>query len=382
MPVERRLGRDSQGVGMWNEITERFGESIELVMARIAKSRFSAQNRIEFYRTLVLLYRNNSSVLDGLQDIAANYSEDGKKRFNPIAMVARDCAQSVENGEKLSVQLQYWAPEQEVQLIAAGELAGSLAEGLRRGVEAVQQSENIRKALSHLLYPLLLLGGIGYLLNQVSTTIVPQMVKMGSPETWTAEGRILKSIAEIVTTLGHTGAIVGAATILAIVVTFPYFVGPIRVFFDRWPPWSFYRDIKGSDFLLQVTMLQNSNTSLELALEQVRDMASPWMQERIEAVSLGVANGLNFGDALDRTGYGFPNPAAIRYLRTIAGKDGSKRNIEQFARDWNTATLERIDRYVNRTVSVGIFVFYGIVYLIWAGMNGVMDSMLGAMPGM
>ena len=365
-----------------NEITERVKESAERVMARIAKSRFNAQNRIEFYRTLTLLYRNNSSLLDALLDIAANYSEDGKKRFNPIAMVAKDCAQSVENGEKLSAQLQYWVPEQEVQLITAGELAGALQEGLRRGVEAVQQSENIRKTMSHLLYPLLLIGGIGYLLNQVSTTIVPQMEKMGSPETWTTEGRILKVVADIVTTLGYPGAIAVMAIVAGIVATFPYFRGPVRVLLDRWPPWSFYRDIKGSDFLLQITMLQNSSTSLELALEQVSEMSSPWMQERVDAVSLGVANGLNFGEALERTGYGFPNPAAIRYLRTIAGKDGSKRNIEQFARDWNTATLERIDRHVGRAVSVGILVFYGIVYLIWVGMNGVMDSMLGAMPGM
>lgn len=365
-----------------NEIAERFWEYLEHIMAVFAKARFNSRARIEFYRTLTLLYRNNSSVLDALHDIAANYSEDGKKRFNPIAMVARECAQVVENGEKISTQLQHWAPEQEVQLVAAGELAGSLPEGLRRAVEAAQQSESIRKTMQQLVYPVMLIGGIGYLLNQVSTTIVPQMEKMGSADTWTTEGRILKIVADVVITMGYTGAIAAAAVVVAIVATFPYFRGPLRVVLDRWPPWSIYRDIKGSDFLLQVTMLQNSSTSLEQALEQVGDMSSPWMRERVEAVGLGVANGLNFGEALEKTGYGFPNPSAIRYLRTIAGKDGSKRNIEQFARDWNTATLERIERYVSRMVNVGIMVFYGMVYLIWAGMNGVMDSMLGSMPGM
>jgi type II secretory pathway component PulF len=366
----------------WIEIQERASDLFLNFMSYFVRFRFSNSLRIEFYRTLVLLYRNNSSLLESLVDIAANYSDDGKKRFNPVAMAAKECAAAVENGDKLSSRLVNWVPEQEYQLIAAGELSGSLPDGLRRAIESVQQSEKIHKAVSKLGYPMMLMGGIGYLLKQVSTTIVPQMEKMGSPDTWTLEGRVLKILAEIVLTFGYTGTIAIIVLAVASILTLPYFTGPIRIFLDRLPPWSFYKAIKGSDFLLRVTMLQGSSTSLELALRKIGEMSSPWLRERAEAVELGVKNGLSFGHALQQSGYDFPNREAIRYLMTISGKDGSKRNIEQFARDWNDATLERVDKFVNRSVDVGIIVFYGIVYLIWASMNGVMNNMLNSMPGM
>jgi type II secretory pathway component PulF len=297
-------------------------------------------------------------------------------------MAARECAAAVENGEKLSSKLVNWVPEQEYQIIAAGELSGNLPEGLRRAIESVQQSEKIQKAVSKLAYPIMLMGGIGYLLKQVSTTIVPQMEKMGKPDTWTIEGRILKVIAEVVLTFGYPGTIAIISILVVSVFTLPIFTGPIRVYLDRFPPWSFYKAIKGSDFLLRVTMLQNSSTSLELALQKIADMSSPWLRERAEAVGMGVKNGLSFGQALEESGYDFPNRDAIRYLRTISGKEGSKRNIEQFARDWNEATMEQVDRFVDRSVNIGIIVFYGIVYLIWASMNGVMNNMMNSMPGM
>ena len=335
-----------------------------------SKAMFTDGTRIKFYRAIILLYRNGLSPLEALNDIHGNFN--GK----PMGDVAFACLEAVEDGGKMSQVLKEWIPQEEVMLIAAGERSGQLVDGFSRAIEAVQHSMRVKKTVQGLVYPVMLIAGIGFLMNTVSTTIVPQILQMGNLEALPFESRILVLIGELSQAIGLVGVCVLAFTGFGVVVTLPYFTGPIRVWADKLPPWSIYQNIKGAQFLQGLVMLQGGGAGLEGALEHLEGDATPWLAERINAVLVAVRTGQNLGHALGDTGYDFPNREAVRYLKTIASKEGSGKNIEQFANDWTIETLENVDLMVKTLMMAGLMVFYGVIFLIFAGMNSITNNVM------
>lgn len=355
--------------------------SWEALMLEVARRRMNGRRRAEFYRMLALLYRNLGDIGIALRDIAGNYSDDGRRHWDPIALLASDCADVFAGGERLSRGLSEWIPEDEVLLIAASEEAGDLQDGLRRAGEAVGRAEQVRRSLQQLVYPAALLAGVGLLMQQVGSVVVPHLLRLAGERELTAAGMALKGLATLVNTAGPLGALAAVGVVVGMFASLPYVTGPLRLWLERVPPWSMYRDLVGASFLGQVTLLQGGGVRLEDALGNVAERARPWLAERVDGVLQGIRNGATLGDALHEAGHRFPSPAAIRFLRTISGNEGAAANIETFAQDWHRFTLERLDSLIAR-VSTGVVVgFYAVIFLVFIAMNDISNAVMSGMPG-
>src|SRR5690606_1735213 len=141
-------------------------------------------------------------------------------------------------------------------------------------------------------------------------------------EQWTGVGAHMAIMADYVNSwlIPTIGALL--AMIAVIVWTLPRWTGSARAIADRYPPWSIYRLTAGSGFMLAVSGMVKAGVPIPSILRLLQRGASPWFAERVSMTLFYVNNGLNLGDALYRTGFGFPDPETVKDLRAFAAFDG------------------------------------------------------------
>lgn len=353
---------------------------VTAVTAWWMQARFSVKDRTEFYETLTLLLDNGVLLNDAFVEMFNIYSDDGKKPKRIRAMVAQECLLGIGEGKALSAVLASWVSYDEFSLIEAGEQAGDLQSAFRKSIRVVEAKAQIGQAVATAtIYPGILGAQGAYLLQKVSTDLVPKLGRSTNPETWNPPAQLLKVIADFVTSYGGPAL---AAVLIALATAFaslPYLRGNIRYYLDKIPPWSIYRMMLGSPFMLNVGVLLGSGVKLNEALERMGRRANPWLKQRIDATLYGVNIGANLGQALYKAGYDFPDKRAVQYLRVISGRDGSEENIERFGDRWMDESVKRLKSLAGVLLGSAILLNGVLMLLVITGANGISDAMLSGM---
>jgi type II secretory pathway component PulF len=345
-------------------LRERYAGTAQLIeailrerYASIARSWYSKQfggkERIQFYESMVTLLENGVPVNEALQEVSNVYGDEGKQPFHPIALAGSTLSATVSNGKSLAWASQAWMPYQEVAIIAAGEKSGNLQQAFNDCVRTIEARQKILSLiLSSSLYPALLWSLMAYLLHVVATKMVPAMARRSDPESWTGIPSLLYSIANFVNNWGLVTLIGFVSFVVISIATLPYFCGPLRVRLERLPPWSIYKALHGSTFLLNIAVMLRSNVNQLEALEALEFKAKPWLRERLIAARYGVRMGKNFGVALKLAGHEFPDKQAVQFLCVLATRKGFSEAIHRFSNRWLDNSLKNVERY-----SRGLLVF-------------------------
>ncbi|RQR11273.1 secretion system protein F [Burkholderia stagnalis] len=346
---------------------------------RFIRYQFDAKARLDFYRVVSRLLRNGVLIHEILDDMYRVASEDGRRPRLPKAVILHECRMAIAEGRALSSALERWAGHQEASLIAAGEGSGNLADALDDAAHYVKSKKGVAGAVAQVVaYPSVLGGLICVLLNIVAEKLVPKFAMTSDPSTWEGSGRALYIMSELVNRYGVLiGALVLSTVVLA-VTTLGRFTGPVRVHLDKFPPWSIYRMLNGSSFLLNVSVLIAAGIKLADALESLTEHATPYLRERIEAVLYGVKMGSNFGAALRKAGYNFPDEEAIQFIEMIAGRDGFEAAMKEYAKDWLNDSVERVTAMASVIFNAFMLVITLLVSIIAMGIFSIEQTMSAA----
>jgi type II secretory pathway component PulF len=337
--------------------------------------------RIEIYEALSLLVENGVPLNDALQEMHKVMSDDGRKPRRPCAIVLNDCAKGVAEGQSLSMVLAKWISLEECSLIAAGEKAGRLVDdkdnlgAFSRAIKIITAKRQILgAALTAMVYPIALFLAIAGLLNMISVDLVPKLTKATNPETWEGAAALLYWISQSVIDYGKPTMamiIIGSVIVYA---SMPYLRGSIRFYFDKIPPWSIYRMLYGSTFLLNVAALLQAEIKLQDALALLANNSSPWLKERIDAAKYGVAIGGTLGQALLRAGYDFPDKRAVQYLVILSSRHGFETAINRFGDRWLDRSIRAIQVIAKVMLAGGVLLVGGLMLFILAGIGGIQDA--------
>lgn len=345
--------------------------------AWLAKSKFKPKHRIRFYEQLILLHKNGVPQIEALTEIYNIYSDEGKRPKRLRALVAQDCVLGLGIGKSLSSVLNRWVPFAEYSVIEAGEQSGLLTEAFERAITIIKAKSRISAAVGKAtIYPSILFVFAGILLQKVSTELVPKLGRSTNPETWDWSARTLKVLADFVTHYGVISVGILAVLIALIFATLGTWKGGLRYYLDKVPPWSIYRMLHGSTFLLNVGVLVGSGTKLNDALTRLAENANPWLKSRVEAASYGVNIGSNLGKALYQAGYDFPDKEAISFLRVITGRTGSEEAIERFGEQWLEESVKKLESTAFFMLTIATSINGMLMLLILLGANGISDAMI------
>lgn len=354
---------------------------LEAIDNFVFKLQFGAGARIELYESIAMLIENDVLLNDALKEMYWIASDEGRKPKSPRAIILYDCMMKVAEGKPLSEALEKWVDREECSLLAAGEKSGRLIDdgdgpgAFSQAIKVVTAKRDIKGAIAMAtVYPTVLGGLSVFLLNMVATQLVPKLAKTTNPETWEGAAALLYSIATFVT--GY-GALALGGFILFVGGVFgslPYLRGPIRYYLDKIPPWSIYRMLYGSTFLLNVSVLLQSGIKLQDALDLLADNANPWLKERIEAAKYGIGIGGNLGVALNKAGYDFPDKKAIQYLMILSSREGFEEAIARFGDRWLKESIRNIQSVAKVALACGVLLIGALMLIVVAGAGGIQDA--------
>lgn len=341
----------------------------------IVRLNFGSGARIEFYEALSLLLENGVQLNDALGELYNVASQDGKKPKAPLAVIYRHLIDGIRGGKRLSVLLRKYVNYEECSLIAGGEKSGDMKQAFEYAVRVITKKQEIVGAVAlATVYPTVLGGMAMFLVNMVATKLVPKFAKMSNPETWEGSAKIVYLMGEFVTHYGREALFVVVGLLVMLGFSFPYLRGPVRIYLDRLFPWSLYRMLYGSTFLLNVSVMIGSGVKMRDALEALAKNANPWLRERIEGALYGTGIGANLGVALKNSGFDFPDKRAVRYLEVLANQEGFEQAVARFGERWMDESVKQAKAIGKVALGVGIALVGALMLLIMSGANGITDA--------
>jgi len=345
-----------------------------------AKQGFNNEQRVRFYRKVSAMEENGvklQTIIDFLKVRA-----DKRSKTDALAIVLHHVQKGLREGYSLGACLRPFVPVTEIMVVQAGEDSGVLHKALLICVDIIIAGKKMRAVVQKaLIYPILLSIVLCTSLYIIGSKAMPNIILLVNPETLTGASKGLFILSQIMqTNIVYIlfSSLVGL--LLLIFYSFPRWRGRIRCSFDKIPPWSIYRLVIGSGWLLSLAALINSGVGILDALKQIKNTVSgrnQWLSERLETCIFALKKGLNLGEALTVSGHGFPDREVIDDLvvyeslpnfETVLSKMGTER-IEE--------VLEMVERQSMILNTGMIFCFACIGFWMLSGVLGIMNSMGG-----
>ncbi|WP_353980878.1 type II secretion system F family protein [Salinicola endophyticus] len=338
-----------------------------------AKVWIDARKRSDFYASLRLLLKNGVSLRDALTAMLSVYSAEGRHPWRPMALMTEDLLSRVaDEGLTLSRGVSSWAPPSEALALSAGEQGNDLSGALERCRELIRVQGTIKKTLlSAAVGPLLQLLGMGVAAYVFSTRLVPALLSRLDPSQLSLSNRLIRNGADVVANFWPLLLIGSVVSVLAILLSIPHWHGRSRLWVERIPPWSIYREVVGSSFLIDIAVLIGSGMQIRIALQRMSEFASPYLRERIDMTLDYVMTGSDLGKALHQSRLNFPSREGVEALRLLASLSGFEKTLGEFGRDWLERSVERVKRQA-AIFNFGMLILNATMIL---GMAGAMASM-------
>ncbi|MFA9352761.1 hypothetical protein V3G68_25130, partial [Escherichia coli] len=160
-----------------------------------------------------------------------------------------------------------WFSGEEAASLAVGMRAGSLLTALDSLIRLIRSLQSIRSVIAGAaLAPFGAVLALSGILTLLSVQLVPQFVKIIPPEKARGALAITYGLADFVTTAGPWVLAMLIAFFLLALWSLPRWTGRIRQFFDHLPPWSMYRLMQSSVFLLNLSTLIGARMTFQDAL--------------------------------------------------------------------------------------------------------------------
>ncbi|MCH8621970.1 type II secretion system F family protein [Undibacterium sp. TS12] len=352
------------------------------IYRRWARLQFGENSRLRLYRKVQKMLTNGLPLLKILEDLYRRASDNGKNKNEPLAIILGDCRRMVQNGHYFAEGLSEWIPDNEKMIILAGEQSGRLEVSLGAVIEVVQAGRKIRAViLAGISYPIAIMVLIIAYVYVFGTRVIPQFSRIVDPARWHGAARSLYLMSEFVQ---HWMIYLLIFLLMLAVLLFfsmPFWKGNLRIFFDRFAPYSIYRLIVGSGFLMAFSALQFSGVTVEKSLMRLSDMAKPWLRERLDGALLGVRSGLNCGEAFRNAGYGFPSKELVDDLCVYADYKGFAEALKLLAKEWMDDGVEAISiqmKVLNSFAIVSLAIVIGWLVTGFFGIQQEIQAMTRA----
>ncbi len=267
---------------------------------RYAQFVFKSNRKMRFriYRKLQGMLAMNEALSRALERLWYNASDMGRAPTKPSAMALQEWLRRDRAGDTLSEAMNGWIPSAELYMIRAGEESGQVANSLLAIMHVGDAAQRMRAAIiSAISYPLFmgaLLGGVFWLFG---VNLVANMRKAAPAKVMESMGSIA-AVSDFVMNYGIFMIVLVILIIVGVSASMPYWRGPTRVKFDRFPPYSWFRIWQGSAFLLGLSALLKAQVPLKRSVEILEEEGNPWLRERLRSAREEILRGRNLGEAL------------------------------------------------------------------------------------
>lgn len=346
----------------------------------LLKAQFGKNSRLRTYRKLARYHENGVQLQESLKQIISQETRDGKKPKAPIAFAAAEWLRRIENGSDFGDAIRGWVPSADVVIIDAGDKAGRIGDALHNACLITESNGRIRaEVLKATLYPVALLFGAFAFMAFFGLNVVPAFDEVYPKENWTGVGAQMAWMADFVQTglLPLIGFLIAMAVLLF--WSMPRWTGKVRVRLDKMPPYSIYRLMTGSSFLLSMAAMIGAGIHVPEGVRIMLRNSNPWLRERLSRVLFFIRDGYDLGDSLYRINMDFPDYEIVNDLRAYSKMKGFNEMLLQIGKQAIDDTVGKIAAQAAVMRNVGI-VFIGLVFMwIAVGLFSVQQQLMSAL---
>lgn len=308
-----------------------------------AKLLFSTGQRKKIYSKLSKLMKNGVPILQALDAIYGR-SKESKGEGDSSTIALKAWMESINNGASFSDSIADWVPEQEYLLILSGEDSGQLESSLMVAIEVMESLKKIKGAvLSGVLYPFILVSIAVAIAYMFGTKLYPAFLRLASEDKWDGIAVYAFKFSHFINDWLFILIAAVAAVIAIIVWSLPRWDTSLRIKADRMLPYSLYRIVIGSTWLISLSAMIGAGKRVQDALISTERRASPWLKTRIRACRIKMGQGYNMGEALTEAGHDFPDKEIVEDLGIYASISGLDEALEILGRESSTETIDRVN---------------------------------------
>lgn len=338
------------------------------------KMSLGAKKRERLYRKLAQLMHNGVSLDRSLAQL--HYLESKGKRENVKAKVYRRWRNSLNNGVNFGACISPYVPPSEAMLIETGSESGFLESALLNAANAVGQQKRVKNAIiSSATYPVILILMLMAALTMTSYKIIPAFEEVLPSSQWQGMPR---TVAHLCAAIRENGLVIILSVIAVFVIigwSMPRWTGHTRKWVEKIVPWNIYRMWQGSSFLLSVASLMTAGVKLDSnSLRRLGRTASPYLLERINAIAHQASSGLNLGEALDQSGYNFPDEEIIADIRVYATLKGFEDNLISITAEWVNDVEEKVKAAMKILNFIALFLIATTIGMLISSLFNVMQQ--------
>ena len=338
-------------------------EKLAILQDRLTKAQFrsSRRNRYRIYRKLEGMLKTNEALSRALDRLYQNVTEMGKYPQRPSAIALREWFIKDRAGISLSRAMEGWVPSGELYMIRAGEESGTLAKALSSIQKMGERGREMREAVSYAVgYPVFMVVLVGFVIWTFGVNLIANMRANAPKNVVEAMGGVVP-LSDFINAWGLYIILFLVLVVTIIASTLSFWRGPLRTKLDMYPPWSWYRVLQGSGFLLGLSALLGSQVPLKRSLEILEEQGNPWIRERIGSAREKVLRGHNLGEALRLSRMNFPDPTVAVDLEILAERADIGAVLEDVTEEWMREQIDAMKVQAILIRNVGMAVVGGII---------------------
>ena len=345
----------------------------------MAICRMSGGTRLRIYRKLMSLLKNRFSLMDALDRIHGIITNDGKNPGEPMALALMYWSRSLQNGNPLSVAIEGWAPPKERLMLSVGDVS-HLDGALENLIKVTEGTKKMTAPLvGAISYPMFLSMMTVLIIYAIGVYMVPPMIAAAPGTRWTGMAKDLVGLSFWIQKYWYIAFASLPTLFLLIYLTLSRWKGPSRAYAENIPPWSLYRIFVGVTWLLAMAALIQAGTPVSQALRSLRHDASPYLLYRIDKALIFINNGDNIGEALHKTGLGFPDSEIIGDLRIYSEMDNFQGALNQMANEWLETSVVSIEQKAGVLNMIATLFVSGVIAWSVMGTFAMQDQITAAM---
>jgi len=342
----------------------------------------SRRTRERFFVKLAALVDAGVPVVEASKELESRARRRGETDVE--AIILKDVNRRLQRGDPFAEAFQPYATPAELQLIRAGEDGGDMGSGFRIAANVSNSTGKMASAVKAaaaqpVIYILIMIG----IIVGLGGSVIPDIAQALDPDSWQGAAAAMYAISQFTRSIwfGVTFALV-VALIGVIIASLPRWSGRSRVLFDKIPPWSIYRVVTGSGWLMSVGSMLRAGVTLDDALKRTSQMAhssgNAYLATRIDEARRRLARGYNIGDALDRAGNKWPDQEIIDDLGVFSRVRNFDERIAALGEEWverGTARIEGQAKIINTLALLGVAgTVMGFVVAVFSLQQQIMSS--------
>ena len=340
---------------------------------------FSSKTRLKLYRKIASLMRNRFSLMDALDMLHDGASNGGKNPGEPLAIAIAAWGRSLNNGNTFSEALKGWAPDRERLMLSVGDVS-DLEGALLNLIKVTEGSTKmIRPIVGAISYPSFLMMMAILIIYGIGVYMVPPMIDAAPNVHWRGLAKDLVDLSDWIKN-NWIIAFASLPILMAVIYfTISIWTGKIRAVFDNIPPWSLYKTFVGISWLLALSALVKGGTPVSTAMRALRRDASRYLKERIDKTMVFINNGDNLGQALAKTGLGFPDKEIIDDLKIYSELDNFEEALDNLANEWLEESVYTIEEKAGLLNMVALLSIGAVIAWAVMGTFDMQDQITSSM---